>query len=329
MTTGKGNELAELVDAARSHDKWAVSRLITTVEDTRPGAADRRRAVFEALASDSTGTRDRGRGRVLGITGTPGSGKSTLLSRVTTDLLDADEGLSLAVVAVDPSSEVSGGSLLGDRTRMRLPAEGRAFFRSQASANALGGLGPSTYQVVNLLSLLFDLVFVETVGIGQSEADIRHLADRVYLVLQPLGGDEVQFLKAGIIEHPDVFVLNKSDQAGAESSYHQLTNTLWLARPFDEEAPTVLRVSALTGEGTDALVHDLAAAGSARETSQIEASGAYFFRRWMTEEWGRNGLRWVDEHLGGAEALLAECGGYDQAIAEVVRRTLDAIPFNS
>ena len=117
------------------------------------------------------------------------------------------------MLAVDPSSQVSGGALLGDRTRMRFPPdERRLFFRSQASESDLGGLGPSTFQVCRLLTRLFDCVMIETVGIGQSEADIRHLADRVYLVLQPLGGDEVQFLKAGIIEVPHAFILNKCDE---------------------------------------------------------------------------------------------------------------------
>ena len=254
---------------------------------------------------------------LIGITGTPGSGKSTLLSRITVDLLDADPDLSVAVIAVDPSSHVSGGALLGDRTRMRFaPDERRLFFRSQASATDLGGLGPMSFQVSRLLTRLFDCVLIETVGIGQSEADIRHLADRVYLVLQPLGGDEVQFLKAGIIEVPHAFIINKSDESGAATSFHQLRSSLWLSRPFDEAEPPVFLTSALTGAGLDEFEADLLAAigrtgaGSAGTLSDREP---YFFSRWVEEEWGRVGLEHLTRHLGGAEQFLTRCGGFDPA----------------
>ena len=334
-------DLDALAQKAAVHDTWAVSRLISLFEDQRSGAARGRIAALEAVDTACAGA-GRGPGRVLGITGTPGSGKSTLLARAATQLLARHDDLSVAIVAVDPSSEVSGGALLGDRTRMHLPRTNRVFFRSQASANDLGGLGPSTYQVVMLLQRLFDLVLVETVGIGQSEADVRHLAERVYLVLQPLGGDEVQFLKAGIIEHPDVFVLNKSDQPAATTMYHQLKGSLWLARPFEEEQPPVLRVSALTGTGMDDLLDDMAnprggAGGSAptevgsttEAGSTADAAGssnpandaaAYFFRRWVNEEWGRHGERFVERSLGGFDEHVRACGGYDAATLDLEAR---------
>jgi LAO/AO transport system kinase len=186
----------ELVQRALGRDKLAVSTLVSLFEDQREAAIERRAFVFERLSA----LRGGASAIMLGVTGTPGAGKSSLLARTTLELLAMDKELSFAVLAVDPSSHVSGGSLLGDRTRMRLPHdELRVFFRSQASATELGGLGPWSFQVARLLSLLFDCVLIETVGIGQSEADIRHLADRVYLVLQPLAGDEVQFFKAGIM----------------------------------------------------------------------------------------------------------------------------------
>lgn len=317
-----------LAAQATTHHTWAVSRLISLFEDQRPGAARHRIAALASVDAACTAV-GRSPGRVLGITGTPGSGKSTLLARTATELLARDDQLSVAIVAVDPSSEVSGGALLGDRTRMHLPRTNRVFFRSQASANDLGGLGPSTYQVVTLLQRLFDLVLVETVGIGQSEADVRHLADRVYLVLQPLGGDEVQFLKAGIIEHPDVFVLNKSDQPAATTMYHQLKGSLWLARPFEEAQPPVLRVSALTGMGIDDLLDDMAAArSSAGQSDRSGGAGgaaAYFLRRWVNEEWGRHGERFVQRALGGFDAHVQECGGYDAAALDLeARADLDA-----
>lgn len=301
-----------LLDAARALDKWAVSQLISIFEDRRPAASRKRTAILDELDRQRG---DQPHGTILGITGTPGSGKSSLLSRLTVDLLEADPTMSVAVVAVDPSSQVSGGALLGDRTRMRFVAdERRLFFRSQASDNDLGGLGPDSFQVCRLLTRLFDCVFLETVGIGQSEADIRKLADRVYLVLQPLGGDEVQFLKAGIIEVPDVFILNKSDEPASDTSFYQLQGSMWLARPFEETPPPVFRTSALTGEGLADLEDDMRDAIVAQRSSTLADRGPYFLARWIEEEWGRVGLRFLDSQCGGAAAFLADVGGYEEGL---------------
>ena len=301
---------ADLVEAALALDKYAVSQLITLFEDRRATAPARRAAVLAML--DSGGAESDG--RIIGVTGTPGSGKSTLLSRITVDLLDADDTLSIAVVAVDPSSHVSGGALLGDRTRMRfVPDERRLFFRSQASDSDLGGLGPSSFQVCRLLTRLFDCVMIETVGIGQSEADIRHLADRVYLVLQPLGGDEVQFLKAGIIEVPHAFILNKCDEPQSGSSYHHLRSSMWLARPFDDDVPPIFRTSALTGEGMDELAADMLARVRAAGGTGLAEREPYFFERWVTDEWGRVGRGFLTGNLDGAAEYLERCGSYEGA----------------
>jgi LAO/AO transport system kinase len=310
--SGLDPELLALVDAAQRLEKHAVARCISLFEDRRPGAAARRAAV---LAHLDTGVQ-RASGTILGLTGTPGSGKSTLLSKLTVDLLAADDALSIAVLAVDPSSQVSGGALLGDRTRMRFtPDERRLFFRSQASESDLGGLGPSSFQVCRLLTRLFDCVMIETVGIGQSEADIRHLADRVYLVLQPLGGDEVQFLKAGIIEVPHAFVLNKSDEPAAAASFHHLRSSMWLARPFDEDEPPIFRTSALTGDGLADLEADMLDRVRAPGGAGLIEREPYFFERWVADEWGRVGGRFLVDELGGASAYLADRGGYESAQA--------------
>lgn len=322
--TGLDAELTVLVDAARRLDKHAVARCISLFEDRRPGAAQRRAAVLDHLDAAPAHVP----GTIVGLTGTPGSGKSTLLSRLTVDLLAADDTLSIAVLAVDPSSQVSGGALLGDRTRMRFtPDERRLFFRSQASESDLGGLGPSSFQVCRLLTRLFDCVMIETVGIGQSEADIRHLADRVYLVLQPLGGDEVQFLKAGIIEVPHAFILNKSDEPSSAASYHQLRSSMWLARPFDEDQPPIFRTSALTGAGLEELEADLLLRVRAPGAAGLAEREPYFFERWVDDEWGRVGRRFLAEQLGGAATYLADRGGYEAAQAAftpAVRTSLGA-----
>jgi LAO/AO transport system kinase len=269
----------------------------------------RRREVLAALAAHP----QRRRGLIIGVTGTPGSGKSTLLGRLAVALHQA-RGLSIGVVAVDPSSLASGGALLGDRVRVRFPADQpQLYFRSQSSENELGGLGPDTFQVCRLLSHLFDLVCVETVGIGQSEVDVRYLADRMYLVLQPLGGDELQMLKAGIMEVPDAIVINKCDeQKAARRLEAALRSSLPLSRPFGDEPPPVYRTSAATGEGIDALAADVLAR-LAQPYDGLSAKEAHFFRRWVKEEWGRSGERLLDGPLGGAASFVAAAGGFDEA----------------
>jgi LAO/AO transport system kinase len=302
--SGAAAGAADVARAALGRRRADVARLLNLVEDLRPTAAERRDdATAELLAAG------RRPAPVVGITGTPGSGKSSLLSRVTEVMLAERPELTIAVVAVDPSSPTSGGALLGDRTRMRFaPDDDRLFFRSQASANHLGGLGPATFDACLVLSMLYDVVLVETVGVGQNEADVRHLADHVYLVIAPLGGDEVQYLKAGIIEIPDGFVVNKCDEAGADKAYHQLTASLWLARPFDPELP-ILRTSARTGEGVDALAELLLRAVDEPPAEPLTTRAPYFFGRWVATEWGRAGSRHLDAELGGAEAFLASNDG--------------------
>jgi LAO/AO transport system kinase len=307
----------ELVQRALELDKLAVSTLISLFEDQREAAIERRAFVYERLTA-----RKQGKSAVmLGLTGTPGSGKSSLLARTSLELLGMDSELSFAVLAIDPSSHVSGGSLLGDRTRMRLPNdERRVFFRSQASATELGGLGPWSFQVARLLALLFDCVLIETVGIGQSEADIRHLADRVYLVLQPLAGDEVQFLKAGIMEVPHAFILNKCDDPSADRSYHTLRGSVGLARPWDGDHVPIYKTSARTGEGIAELAADMLAATRAqreRGTSTLAAKEPYFFERWVRDEWGRFGVRHLDRTLGGAAEFLRRTRSFEAAQVEI------------
>jgi LAO/AO transport system kinase len=308
-------DLPRLVREAQQLNKMAVGRLISLFEDDREGTAELRSQALRLLDTNTdAGVR---RGRILGLTGTPGSGKSSLLSRITVDLLERNAEISIAVLAIDPSSQVSGGALLGDRTRMRfLPAENRLFFRSQASQTDLGGLGPSSFQVCRLLSRLFDCVMIETVGIGQSEADIRHLADRVYLVLQPLGGDEVQFLKAGIIEIPHAFILNKSDEPTALTSYHHLRSSMWLARPFESEDLPIFQTSALTGAGLEELESEMLQRIQSGGTAGLEKREPYFFDRWVQQQWGRVGSRFLVEQLGGAATYIAQTGGYEAAQAD-------------
>lgn len=300
----------ETIQRAVGLNKHAVAKLVAVFEDSRASAAPLRADVLAQLAESAT-TRPRA---VIGLTGTPGAGKSSLLGRIVPGLLASDPDLSVAVLAIDPASHDSGGALLGDRTRTRFGNDKRAYFRSQSNATELGGLAPTTFQVSRLLHALFDVVIVETVGIGQSELDIRYLADEVFLVLQPLGGDEIQFLKAGIIEVPDSFILNKCDDPAAGQSYYQLRSALALARPFDDGLPPIYRTSARTGQGIQEVVAAFAAVLRAQPKFSESQREAYFFNRWVEDEWGNTGLRFAAT-MGGPEKLLLDAGDYSAAQA--------------
>ncbi|MFT4264384.1 MAG: methylmalonyl Co-A mutase-associated GTPase MeaB [Nocardioides sp.] len=301
-------DLEELVEGALDLHPHSVARLVSIFQDRRPDAAASRARVIALLDE-----RQAPVAPVIGITGTPGSGKSSLVGRIAVDLIESDPDLSVAVLAVDPSSQVSGGALLGDRTRLQVgAADHRLYFRSEASDTELGGLSPSTFQVIRLLTRLFRSVIVETVGIGQSEGDIRRLAEYVYLVIAPHGGDQVQFLKAGIIEIPDAFVLNKWDVPGSEVGYRQLRSSLWLARPFDAEETPIFRTSAKTGVGLDDLREAVAARIRKGPDDEQGAREAYFFERWVRTEWGRRGVVALHE-AGGASAEVERHGGFDLA----------------
>lgn len=305
-----------LIARAQDGDKAAVSQLVSLFEDQREGAIAMRAAVLQHFLDRPA----RKSAVMIGFTGTPGSGKSSLLARLTLELLGSST-LSIAVLAIDPSSHVSGGALLGDRTRMRLPPdERRLFFRSQASATELGGLGPWSFQVCRLLSYCFDCVLVETVGIGQSEADIRHLADRVYLVLQPLAGDEIQFLKAGIMEIPHAFILNKCDEPSATRSYHQLKGSVGLARPWDCDSVPIYRTSARTGEGLSELSAGVIRDIHAHAGAALSSKEPYFFERWVRDEWGRFGIRVLDAAFGGARSYLQSTQSFETAQATFASR---------
>ena len=315
MSVGAALDAVALLDATIALDKRALARLVTLCEDPRPQGGAARRGLFAALAARS----DRRVGYVVGVTGTPGAGKSTLIGELAMRLAAVEPSWAAAVIAVDPSSQVSGGALLGDRTRVRFPAgERRLFFRSQASARALGGLAPATFAVCRLLVSLFDVVFVETVGIGQSELAVKDLADTTLLVLQPLGGDQVQFLKAGIMEVPDAIVLNKCDEEeAARRTWHLLRTSLPLARP-DGVALPIHQTSARTGLGVDALTTAVRAAvrgevGPPRVP--MAAKEARFFAHWVREAYGRHGEDLLARiATDGVPAWLAAHGGYDGAV---------------
>lgn len=294
--------MTELVAAARGGDKRAIARLVTIFEDGRAGAAAARSSILAELA-------DAPLGRVVGLTGAPGVGKSTLVGAVANALVDRGEP-RVAVVAVDPSSPLTGGALLGDRTRVRFGADDeRLYFRSQASGAVTGGVARVTHQVCRVLARLFSTVLVETVGVGQGEIEIVRIADRTWLVVQPHGGDAIQFMKAGLMEVPDGFVVSKADLGtAAGTTASQLSSALRLAAPGAGDRPVIV-TSAFTGAGVAALAEAIAATPGGR----LVDKEPYFFERWIADEYGASGLRRLAALAPSTAAYLASHGGLDAA----------------
>jgi GTPase len=197
---------AELGERLRSGDLSVAPAVLNLVENRN--AREEVAALLQATSPAALG--GEARAHVVGVTGPPGAGKSTLLSELVRAWRAA--GRSVAVLAVDPSSRRSGGSLLGDRARIAFdPSDSAVFIRSTAAAGRLGGLAPATRAAAHALAAAFDVVVIETVGVGQSETDVAEVADTVAVIVQPGSGDVLQFLKSGIMEIPDVLVVTKAD----------------------------------------------------------------------------------------------------------------------
>ncbi len=195
----------------REHDLSAAPAVLNLVENRSADARRQTEALLAAVSPAALG--GEAPAHIIGITGPPGVGKSSLLSRLV-GMWRARER-SVAVLAVDPTSRRSGGALLGDRARIEVdPADRRLFIRSTAAGDRLGGLAPATRAAAGALAAAFDVVVIETVGVGQSETEVADVADTVAVVVQPGSGDVLQFLKSGIMEVPDVLVVSKADLGG-------------------------------------------------------------------------------------------------------------------
>jgi LAO/AO transport system kinase len=255
-------DAAALLEAATTGDRLALARLLTAIENGDGSV----RATLPAMFAASRGA------HLVGITGPPGAGKSTLVSALITEY--RKRGRRVAVVAVDPTSPYTGGAIMGDRIRMMEHAGDRdVFVRSMASRGALGGLAATTWLAAAALdAAAYDPVLVETVGAGQSELEVARLAETTVVVEVPEMGDEIQAIKAGLLEVADVIAVNKGDRPGAERAARQLRAMQAKAGGRFATPPPILLTTATTGEGIAKLVDAIDAdRGRARDSERRRA----------------------------------------------------------
>jgi LAO/AO transport system kinase len=318
------SDVKDLVDRARDGQPRAVARLISLVEDASPRLPE----VAAALAPHT------GRARVIGLTGSPGVGKSTSTAALVAAFRARD--LRVGVLAVDPSSPFSGGALLGDRVRMQEHAtDPGVFIRSMATRGHLGGLAWATPQALRVLDAAgFDVVLVETVGVGQSEVEVISLADTTLVLLAPGMGDGIQAAKAGILEIADVFVVNKADRDGADATVRDLKHMISLGRR-DREGPAwrtpVVRTVAARGEGVDDVAEaidahhawltehgELARRRTRRASSEIQAIALTRLRSRFGGPSGGTALERLAERVAAGE--IDPFAAAEHLVEDVVRR---------
>lgn len=299
---------AALVERVLRGESRAIAETLAHLEDTRVATRSLQRELIARLEQ-----RTPPEHTTVGLTGPPGAGKSTLAAALIRHWLA--EGHGVGMTAVDPTSPRSGGALLGDRARVRVPPTERVFIRSLAARDRLGGLAPATRATVVVLRAAFPWTLIETVGVGQSEVAIERVADTVLLVLQPGSGDTLQFMKAGILEIPDLLAINKWDLGAlAERTRSDLEAILAISPAQPERwRPRVLAVSAERGDGIAELADVLREHRRWLDTrGELAERRTHAHRAWalelFAERYGTLGL----ERLGGKEAverLAAESPG--------------------
>src|SRR6185436_16827895 len=298
---------SSLIDRIKSGDAAAVARVISKVEDATPDSADLMKQVYGL---------SRG-GLVIGITGAPGAGKSSLVDKLA--LLYRQKGERVGIVAVDPSSPFSGGAILGDRIRMQtLGLDEGVFIRSMATRGNLGGLARSTVDAVSLLDAAgYAKIIIETVGVGQDEVEVVKAADVCIVVLVPGMGDDIQAIKAGIMEIGDIFVINKADREGVNTTEKELEALLSLAMRDDLWEPPIIKTVALESNGIPDLVVAIERYREFHSTTPHGASRRRAIARWRILELLRERL--VAQTL----AAPAASEKLDLLAAEVASRQRD------
>lgn len=252
--SGKSGEGArDLASKVRARERWAVARALTEAERLSP--------LFKELLQHLQ--QDLGRALVVGFTGPPGAGKSTLVDACVREA--RRQGRTVGVIAVDPSSPVSGGAILGDRLRMTSAMEDDGVFvRSLAARGHLGGLSPAAVRMIDVMDAAgFDLLLIETVGTGQSEIDIAQVTDVRVVISAPGLGDEIQAMKSGLLEVADILVVNKGDREGATQTLQQLKSALTM-RAAGKAGVPILKTTAITGDGVPELYQAIEQTGARR-----------------------------------------------------------------
>lgn len=287
-------------------DARAMARAISLIEDESPAGAELVRRIFAST----------GRAYLIGVTGPPGAGKSTLVDKMTAAI--RQKGQTVGVVAVDPTSPFSGGAILGDRVRMQAHAgDPGVFIRSMATRGHLGGLARATGEVALVLDAAgLDVVLIETVGVGQDEVEIVRSADVSIVTLVPGAGDEVQAMKAGIMEIADIFVVNKADREGADSTVASIETMLSL-QTFGEAdwRPPIIKTEATTGKG----VADLLEAVDRFRGHTRAAEGS---RRRARAEWRMRELL-GHRFLGHVEHQVLAPGEFERVLERIAAREVD------
>jgi LAO/AO transport system kinase len=316
VTADAAARATTLADAAVAGDRLALARLLTAVENRTAVAEAALRRLYPMA----------GRAHLVGITGPPGSGKSTLVAALIAEVRRA--GRTVAVIAVDPSSPITGGALLGDRVRMQAYAgDDDVFIRSMASRGHAGGLASASTAAAAVLDAAgFDLILIETVGTGQAEVEVAAAADTTVVLEAPEMGDEVQAIKAGLLEVADLVVVNKGDKPGAQRTAAQLRAMLVAVAPRNDDPPgspprprpkrpDVLITTAATGDGVPEL---LAALDRHRAAGSAGSSAASRLARAEAQVWAIVADRWRERlHMPPNAATTAELLG------EVAEHRLD------